>query len=288
MGDSAPTSSYAKTLKSRLAHAPIKPSIHEDQAMAEKLKRYEGVEPELVAVTTHLRQFASIHPTKATPGEEFPKGVSRSSAGFLIKTSAHKVMLCKEKVQKEMDFFQKKVVIAYFVGGKPPYQALKEWAGAVAKEVSGQCQLGRELGYGFFQIITEKEAITQKILMLTPHLSKWGTCIIQPWILGFNASRPTGTKIPIWITLKEVPNEFLSSALEMAQSLGTVLGRHRGNTTNSDQKFCIAVEMGAPFILTLDAENPVNGAISTIQVDYNNLPIRCRFCLSTSHLIKEC
>lgn len=106
------------------------------------------------------------------------------------------------------------------------------------------------MGYGFFQVITKEEAITQKILMLTPHLSKWGTCIIQPWVPGFNASRLTGTKMPIWITMKEVPDEFLSSALEMAQNLGTVLGRQRGKSTNADQKFCITVETGAPFILT--------------------------------------
>ena len=30
----------------------------------------------------------------------------------------------------------------------------------------------------------------------------------------------------------------------------------------------------------------VNGETTLIQVDYNNLPIRCRYCLSTSHQFK--
>lgn len=244
MEESATSSSYAATLKSHLAHAPIKPSSKEEQALAEKLKRHETVEPELVAATTHLGQFVQIHPTIATPREQLPNGVERSSVGFLIKTVTYRVTLDKEKVQKKMDFFQKKVIIAYFVGGRLPQQAMNDWIGVVAKEVEGECLIGRDLGHGFFQVTTKEEAVTQKVLMLTPHLSKWGTCIMQPWIPGFNTSRPTGTKMPIWITLKEVPDEYLSSALELAQSLGAVLGRHRGNSVNSDEKLCIAVQTG--------------------------------------------
>ena len=293
MEDSA-TSSYAATLKTHLAHAPIKPSASEDQALAEKFQRHESVEPEQGAALTHLGQFVAIHPTRASPGETLPIGpgetlpigIERSSAGFLIETGSRKVLLSKEKVQKEMDFFQKQVVIAYFVGGQISPQALRDWLGAVSKEVSGTCQVGRDLGHGFFQVTSKDEATTQKILMFTPHLSKWGTCIMQPWVPGFNASRPTGTKMPIWITLKEVLDEFISSAAELAQSIGSVLGKHRGNAANSDQKFCIAVQTGEPFTLSLEAENPVTGKVTNIQVDYNNLPIRCRFCLSTSHLIK--
>lgn len=75
--------------------------------------------------------------------------------------------------------------------------------------------------------------------MLTPHLSKWGTCILQPWIPSFNPSKPIGTKMPIWLTLKAIPDEFMSSSLEIAQSLGIVLGKNRGNPNNPDQKFCI-------------------------------------------------
>ena len=128
----------------------------------------------------------------------------------------------------------------------------------------------------------------QKVLMLTPHLSKWRTCIMQPWMPAFDASKPQGTRMPVWLTLKNVPEEFLSSAQEMAGNLGIVMGRHQGNSLSADQKFCVAVKTGVPFDLVLEAVNPVNGEATLIQVDYNNLPIRCRYCLSTSHLIKNC
>lgn len=286
MGESS--TSYADTLRSRLAHAPIRKSSKKEQALAERLARHEKVEPELVAATTHLGQFTKIHPTRATPGETLPEGVTRSSSGFLIKTASHKVALCKEKVQKEMEYYQKRVIIAYLVGGRFSQRSLQDWVAALSKEVQEDCRIRRELSHGFFQLITKQEAASQKILMLTPHLSKWETCILQPWIPSFNSSKPTGTKMPIWITLKAVPDEFISNALEIAQSLGTVLGKNRGNPTSADQRFCIAVQTWEPFVMTVGVENPVTGEVSDIQVDYNNFPIRCRFCLSTSHLIREC
>lgn len=144
------------------------------------------------------------------------------------------------------------------------------------------------MGNGFFQIITKSEAVTQKILMLSPHISKWGTSILQPWVGNFDPLQPKGMKMPVWITFRGVKDEFISSAQDLAQGIGTVLGRHRGNETRADQKFCVAVETGKPFVVEIDALNPVNEEVVKIQVDYNNLPIRCRLCLSTSHLIKDC
>ena len=111
---------------------------------------------------------------------------------------------------------------------------------------------------------------------------------MQPWMPAFDASKPQGTRMPVWLTLKNVLEEFLSSAQEMVGSLNIVLGRHRWNSVSDDQKFCVAVKTGIPFDLVLEVVNPVNGETTLIQVDYNNLPICCRYCLFTSHLVKNC
>ena len=165
---------------------------------------------------------------------------------------------------------------------------LQKWVSALSSEINEVCKIGRDLGHGFFQVVMKEEAAMQKVLMLKPHFSKWRTCIMQPWMPAFVASKPQGTRMPVWLTLKNVPEEFLSSAQEMVGSLGTVLGRYRGNAVCADQKFCVAVKMGVPFDMTLEAVNPIDGESTMIQVDYNNLPIRCRYCLSTLHLVKNC
>jgi hypothetical protein len=50
----------------------------------------------------------------------------------------------------------------------------------------------------------------------------------------------------------------------------------------------VALTTGEPFLIIVEVVNPINGKPSIIAVDYNNLPIRCRQCLSTSHLVKDC
>lgn len=287
-GGENPLESYAGVLKSRIAHAPHSPSKSEVVANVDLLRRQERVEPELVAAASNLGRYAEFHPTKARLGEELPDNLYRSSAGFLINKQAVAVKLDKSKVLKEIDFFQKHVVISYFVGGALSFTALQGWAIGLQKDIEDECRIGRAIGNGFFQIVTKSEATTQKILMMSPHLSRWGTSIMQPWVPDFNPNRPVGLKLPVWITLKGVTDELLSSAQDLASGIGVVLGRHRGNATSSDQRFCVAVQSGRPFDLEISTENPITGGVVIIQVDYNNLPIRCRLCLSTSHLIKDC
>ena len=62
--------------------------------------------------------------------------------------------------------------------------------------------LGQDLGKGFFQVFTRQTIATQVVLMLTPHNSRWGTCIVQTWTLGFDVSRPIGLKVSTWVSLK--------------------------------------------------------------------------------------
>ena len=62
----------------------------------------------------------------------------------------------------------------------------------------------------------------------------------------------------VWVTFKNVPEEYLSSSQEMARSLGVVLGHHCSNPHSYYQKFCIAINTYVPFDLTLEGVNPVN------------------------------
>ena len=62
--------------------------------------------------------------------------------------------------------------------------------------------------------------------------------------------------MPIWVTLKNVLEEYLSSSHEMVKSPGIVLECHRVNLYNANQKICIVVKKSKPFDLILEAVNP--------------------------------
>jgi hypothetical protein len=131
-------------------------------------------------------------------------------------------------------------------------------------------------------------ATTQKVLMLTPHRSMWGTYIIQAWKPEFVSSSPASMCTPIWITLIGVPCELLCGAHDLAASLRELLGRDRNNALATIQSFCVALNSEGGLKTHVKVTNNITGEEHLILVDYYNLPIRCRFCLATDHLIKDC
>lgn len=124
--------------------------------------------------------------------------------------------------------------------------------------------------------------------MLTPHRSKWGTCILQTWTTDFDSSKPLRLKVPTWVTLRGIPGEFLGVAKEIAGGLGELLGSDKRNAHTADQRFCVALQAGLGWQTQLAVTNENTGEKIVILVDYCNLPIRCRCCYSTGHLVKDC
>jgi hypothetical protein len=91
----------------------------------------------------------------------------------------------------------------FFVGDKPAIEILQQCLAAVQLQIGDWIGLKRDLDRGFFQNLTRQTSTTQKLLMLTPHHSKWGTCIIQMWASGFNANYLSQLKVHTWVILGE-------------------------------------------------------------------------------------
>lgn len=108
--------------------------------------------------------------------------------------------------------------------------------------------------------------------------------MIQPWILAFNPPSHVGLTLPTWITLKQLPLEYLLSAEPIARGSGEILGVDQVNVTAKFPTFYIA----------LDVEQGWVGAISLpslevkVLVDCDSALIRCRYCLDTTHCVKDC
>lgn len=118
-----------------MTHAPISPSPEEEHQKADEALRRDVVLPELVEAANLQGQFAIFNPTKPTPGEKLQDDLFSSSAGFLISKVSAKITLNPDKVQKEIDYFSKKVVIAYFLGGPKRLNVLIEWLRHVKSQI---------------------------------------------------------------------------------------------------------------------------------------------------------
>lgn len=237
----------------------------------------DDTDPALIDAINFQGNSAKIHPTKAEDGELLPDGYSRSYVGFLFRTTCREIEVNQSVVKKEIDYLQRHVVLASFVGGRPSSAILSYWIEHLKRHIGGWVAIGRNLGRGFFQLRLRDPGMLQKLLMLTPYRTRWGTCIMQNWVPNFDPSNSRGMLVPTWITLRRVPDEFQRVARQIAQGIGEVLGGDRHNSTLEDQRFCLALPAGDGWEPSVTVTNSISGSSSTIIIDYTNLPIRCRF-----------
>lgn len=124
--------------------------------------------------------------------------------------------------------------------------------------------------------------------MLSPHKLKWGTCMLQSWVPRFNPDNPSNLAFPTWVTLKDLSLEHHDQALDIAKSLGEVIGWDKANASTKYQRFYIYLKVKEGWVssIALSAEDII--PTRHVMVDYANLPFRCWACWSWSHLIKNC
>jgi hypothetical protein len=245
------------------------------EGLAEANQRLEGEDP---------------NPFKGHHGEVLPPNMDRSFSGFLIRKDALKFKVNTEKLLARIAELKDQLLICKFVGPKPPPHTMRLWIQALNQELRGNTlAFCRNVGKGYFILSGDNEDALTQALMLTPFRSKWGTCMIQSWVPGFNPDNPSNLAFPTWVSLRNMPFEHQDQAVAIAESLGEVIGMDVENDYAKDPRFCINLEISKGWVTSIDLE--CEGGIlapQKILVDYDKLPIRCRICLSWKHKANEC
>lgn len=125
--------SYASALKRHMSHASVSQFHAEVQQAAMDARKGERIELELVAAAAHFKKYAMLNPTRPSVDESLPPDLYRSCTGFLISRKAASFTLDVNKMQREIGFFSKRAIIAYFVGGGVSSQAQRAWLNFVTK-----------------------------------------------------------------------------------------------------------------------------------------------------------
>ena len=81
--------------------------------------------------------------------------------------------------------------------------------------------------------------------------------------------------------------EFLGVSQEITAGIGDIIGAD--TVSNLDEpKFCITLDSQSGWKSAIMVKNEITQVTSTILIDYNFLPIRCRSCLETTHCARDC
>ena len=167
---------------------------------------------------------------------------------------------------------------------------MKRWLQALNQELRGSSvSFCKSVGKGFFFLKGENSDALHNALMLSPFKFKWGTCMMQSWVPGFNPDNSSNLAFPTWVALRRLPFEHHDQTLAIAETLGVVIGIDTSNDTSKDPRFCINLIATKRWITSIDLKtNDGMLPIQKVLVEYDKLPMRCTVCHSWKHKVRDC
>lgn len=194
-----------------------------------------------------------LNPFKGHNGEILPTNLERSFSGFLVRKEAIKFKVNTKKLLARIEELKDQLLIGKFVGPKPPPQAMNLWIQALNRELRGSAlSLCRNVRKGYFLLSGEDKDTLNNALMVSPFRSRWGTCMLQSWVPGFNPDNPNNLAFPTWVSLRNLPHEHQDQAIGIAETLGKVIGMETANESARDPRFCINLEISKGWATSIE------------------------------------
>ena len=190
---------------------------------------------EVLAEVNHQIDGENPNPFKDYHGEVLPSNLDRSFSGFLVRKDAIEFQVDTGKLLACIAELKNQLLMCKFVVSKSPLHAMRLWIQALNQELRGSTlSFSRNVGKGYFILSSEDEGALNNALMLTPFRSKWGMCMLQSWVPGFNPDNPSYLAFPTWVSLRNMPFEHQDQAMAIAEPLGEVIGMDTANDQAKD------------------------------------------------------
>ena len=124
------------------------------------------------------------------------------------------------------------------------------------------------------------------VVALTPYKFSDSVAMFQSWVPGFDPRHPVGLTVPVWISLRLLPLEYLEFARTISGQIGRVLEEHEKVTVTQDPRFCVELEVDKGWIASLELPNLLGRRVEVI-IHYDD-SMRCNICFGTSHRGVDC
>ena len=245
---------------------------------------------EVLAQASDHDHEGHFNPFREQVGEVLPTNLERNFSGFLVRKDAITFKVDPMKVSARIALLKDQLLIVKFVGPKPTLQDMDRWLQALNQRIGDNIlTFCMNVGKGYLFLKGENADVLNHALMLSPYKSKWETCMIQSWVLGFNPDNPSNLAFPTWVALRRLPFEHHDQALAIAKSLGEVIGIDTSNESARDPRFCVNFSVSKGWVTSIDLETE-DGILTTqkIIVDYDRLPMRCKACHNWKHRVRDC
>ncbi|XP_056697504.1 uncharacterized protein [Spinacia oleracea] len=143
------------------------------------------------------------------------------------------------------------------------------------------------LGKGFYNVSLPSEEDRENVLSNGPWFITNFMVLVQPWTPGFKPSQATITKIPVWITLPELPIEFHSVSVlqKIASQIGTFIKTDNRAIEQNRVRFA---RIQVLLDLALQRKEAVWLGAFKQMIIYDETPFFCALCQSIDHGVGRC
>jgi hypothetical protein len=204
-------------------------------------------------------------------------------------TMIPKVILEDPQTQLYRDQMKTHALICKFMGLWPIERTLRNWIKYHWKP-NGEVEL--HLGSkGFFTAVFMNLEDKDRVFEGGPYFHASAGLYMQPWKENFSPEKETFKKVPVWLRFYSLPLDYwFPSTFE---AIGNKLGKYvktseatlKGRYT-SYARICIEMDVSGALPEAISLEFRDEEWIQNI--DYEQIPFRCRRCHEHDHLIREC
>jgi hypothetical protein len=252
-----------------VAHALMAPSV--------------GGDPPLVSPSPDMQAFQALVSSYAKAPKILPSHFVKKAAEI------PKVVVFAPSARPLALRLTDRGLIGQFTGLWPSPRAMHIWLEANwRKLIKGQLSAAF-CGKGFFAFLFEKKEDRDLIFHSGPYFMGARGMYLNKWTPDFSPENDIPSAVPVWVRLPFLPLHCWND--ETIRNIGNTLGKFIDRSEPKDglqacARLCVEVDLekGLPeaIQLNLDSWSYIQ------QVDYEQIPFKCKICHEYGHFAKSC
>jgi hypothetical protein len=214
---------------------------------------------------------------------------SASQQKFVRKMdSIPTVALPEEETCKAALNLAERGLIGQFMGLWPSPKSVEEWTQRNWKPLTKEGVKSYFVGKGFFVFVFDNTEDRGLIFRNGPFFMGPQGLYLNKWTPDFDPTQDVPSAVPVWVRLPHLPLHCWNQ--KSLQIIGNALGKYIDQAARKDQyscaRICVEVDLeeGLPEAINLT----VAGWTHVQELDYEQLPFKCRHCHGHGHFAKHC
>jgi hypothetical protein len=214
---------------------------------------------------------------------------SASQQKFVRKMdSIPTVALPEEETCKAALNLAERGLIGQFMGLWPSPKTVEDWTQRNWKPLIKEGVKSYFVGKGFFVFVFENTEDRGLIFRNGPFFMGPQGLYLNKWTPDFDPTQDVPSAVPVWVRLPHLPLHCWNQ--KSLQIIGNALGKYIDHAARKDQyscaRICVEVDLeeGLPEAINLT----VAGWTYVQELDYEQIPFKCRHCHGHGHFAKHC